>query len=104
MRWYGSAILNNAWNTGNLATAATRWTVPDSLFNVDPTAYLDLRGSYEFNDNWQFFAAVDNLLDIPPQMVPGYSGSIQSNGGPTHSVTQYDLLGREVRLGVRFNF
>jgi iron complex outermembrane recepter protein len=104
VRWYGSAILNNAWNTGNLATAATRWTVPDSLFNVDPTAYLDLRGSYDFNDNWQFFAAVDNMLDIPPQMVPGYSGSIQSNGGPTHSVTQYDLLGREVRLGVRFNF
>ena len=104
VRWYGSAILNNAWNTGNLATAATRYTVSDSVFNVDPTAYLDLRGSYDFNDNWQFFAAVDNILDIPPQMVPGYSGGIQSNGGPTHSVTQYDLLGREVRLGVRVNF
>ena len=24
VRWYGSAILNNTWNTGNLATAATR--------------------------------------------------------------------------------
>jgi outer membrane receptor protein involved in Fe transport len=104
VRWYGSAIINNAWNTGNLATAATRWTVPDEVFNVDPTAYLDLRGSYDFNDNWQFFAAVDNILDIPPQMVPGYSGGIQSNGGPTHSVTQYDLLGREIRMGVRFNF
>jgi outer membrane receptor protein involved in Fe transport len=103
VRWYGSAILNNAWNTGNQATAATRYTVSDNVFNVDPTAYLDLRGSYDFNDNWQFFAAVDNLLNIPPQMVPGYSGSIQSNGGPIHSVTNYDLLGREVRLGVRVN-
>ena len=103
VRWYGSAILNNAWNTGNQATAATRWTVPDSVFNVDPTAYLDLRGSYDLTDNLQFYAAVDNLLNIPPQMVPSYSGGIQSNGGPTHSVTQYDLLGREVRIGVRVN-
>jgi outer membrane receptor protein involved in Fe transport len=104
VRWYGSAILNNAWNTGNQATAATRYTVSDDVFNVDPTAYLDLRGSYDLNENLQFYAAVDNLLNIPPQMVPGYSGGIQSNGGPIHSVTQYDLLGREVRLGIRFNF
>ena len=104
VRWYGSAILNNAWNTGNLATAATRWTVPDGVFHVDPTAYLDLRGSYDWTENWQLYAAVDNLLNIPPALVPGYSGSIQSNGGPIHSVTQYDLLGREVRAGVRVNF
>ncbi|HYS45677.1 MAG TPA: TonB-dependent receptor, partial [Rhizomicrobium sp.] len=103
VRWYGSAILNNAWNTGNLATAATRYTVSDSVFHVDPTAYLDVRASYDVNEQIQFYAAVDNLLNIPPQMVPGYSGGIQSNGGPTHSVTQYDLLGREVRLGIRFN-
>jgi len=104
VRWYGSGILNNTWNTGNLATATTRYTVSDSVFNVDPTAYLDLRASYDLNDQMQLFAAVDNLLNIPPQMVPGYSGGIQSNGGPIHSVTQYDLLGREVRLGIRFNF
>jgi iron complex outermembrane receptor protein len=104
VRWYGSAILNNAWNTGNLATAATRYTVSDSVFNVDPTAYLDLRASYDLNEQIQFYAAVDNLLNIPPQMVPGYSGGIQSNGGPTHSVTQYDFLGREIRAGIRFNF
>jgi iron complex outermembrane receptor protein len=104
VRWFGSAILNNAWNTGNQATAATRYTVPDNVFNIDPTAYLDLRGSYNWTDNWQIYGAVDNLLNIPPALVPGYSGSIQSNGGPIHSVTQYDLLGREVRAGVRFKF
>jgi iron complex outermembrane receptor protein len=104
VRGYGSAILNNAWNTGNQATAATRYVVADEVFNVDPTAYLDLRGSYDFAEKWQFFAAVDNLLNIPPQMVPGYSGGIQSNGGPIHSVTQYDLLGREVRAGIRLTF
>jgi outer membrane receptor protein involved in Fe transport len=104
VRWYGSAILNNFWNTGNRAPASARWTVSDDVFHVDPTAYLDLRASYDFNENWQFYGAVDNILDIPPQMKPGTSDGIQSNGGPTHSVTQYDLLGREIRLGVRFNF
>ena len=104
VRWFGSGILNNAWNTGNAATAATRYTVSDDVFQVDPTAYLDLRASYDFNDNWQFFAAVDNAMNIPPQMVPPDSGSIQSNGGPIHSTTRYDYLGREVRLGVRVNF
>ena len=71
VRWLGSAILNNTWNTGNLATAATRWTVPDSVFNVDPTAYLDLRASYDVTENLQFYTAIDNVLDIPPQMKPG---------------------------------
>ncbi|HKQ45464.1 MAG TPA: TonB-dependent receptor [Rhizomicrobium sp.] len=104
VRWFGSAILNNFWNTGNMATAADRFRVSDDVFNVDPTAYLDLRASYDFDDNWQFFAAVDNALNIPPQMVPSYDGAVQNNGGPTHSVAQYDYLGREVRLGVRFNF
>jgi len=104
VRLLGSAILNNTWNTGNLATAATRWTVSDNVFQVDPTAYLDLRASYDLNENLQLYTAVDNLLNIPPQMKPGTQDGVQSNGGPTHSVTAYDLLGREVRLGVRFNF
>jgi len=104
VRWFGSAILNNEWNTGNLATAATRWMVPDSVFNVDPTAYLDLRASYQWSDNIQFYSAVDNLLNIPPQMRPPFSNSVQSNGGPIHTTTTYDMLGREVRVGIRFNY
>ena len=103
VRWYGSAILNNTWNTGNMATAATRWTVPDSVFHVDPTAYLDMRASYDVNENMQIYTAIDNILNIPPQMKPGTQDGVQSNGGPIHSVTQYDLLGREIRLGVRVN-
>ncbi|HEY1878063.1 MAG TPA: TonB-dependent receptor [Rhizomicrobium sp.] len=104
VRWYGSAILNNTWNTGNLATAATRYAVADNVFHVDPTAYIDLRASYDWTPNWQLYGAVDNLQNIPPALVPGYSGGIQSNGGPLHSVTTYDLLGREVRVGARFNY
>ncbi|HKQ10869.1 MAG TPA: TonB-dependent receptor, partial [Rhizomicrobium sp.] len=104
VRWFGSAILNNALNTGNRATAATRYQISDDVFQVDPTAYLDLRASYDFNDNWQFYAAMDNALNIPPAMVPSNSDGTQNNGGPIHSVERYDYLGREVRLGVRVNF
>ena len=103
-RWFGSAILNNQWNTGNQATAATRWTVSDAVFHVDPTAYLDLRASYQWSDNISLYGAVDNFLNIPPQMRPPFSNSVQSNGGPIHSSTVYDYLGREVRIGVRFNY
>jgi outer membrane receptor protein involved in Fe transport len=103
VRFLGSAILNNTWNTGNLATAAARWTVPDSVWQVDPTAYLDVRAAYDVTDTLQIYTAIDNILDIPPQMKPGTQDGIQSNGGPTHSVTAYDLLGREIRLGVRVN-
>jgi outer membrane receptor protein involved in Fe transport len=104
VRWFGSAILNNQWNTGNQATATTRWFVSDDVFNVDPTAYLDLRASYQWSDNIEFYTAVDNLLNIPPQMRPPFSNSVQSNGGPIHSSTVYDYLGREIRAGVRFKF
>ncbi len=104
VRWFGSAILNNQWNTGNQAPATARWTVPDDVFHVDPTAYVDLRASYKWNGNIELYTAVDNLLNIPPQMRPPFSNSVQSNGGPIHTVTQYDMLGREVRAGVRFNF
>ncbi len=104
VRAYGSAILNNFWNTGNRAPASARWTVSDDVFHVDPTAYLDLRASYDLTDNYQIYTAIDNVLDIPPQMKPGTQDGVQSNGGPTHSVTAYDLLGREIRLGLRFNF
>lgn len=104
VRWFGSAILNNQWNTGNQAPATARWMVADDVFNVDPTAYLDLRASYQYTDNIELYGAIDNLLNIPPQMRPPFSNSVQSNGGPIHSSTVYDYLGRELRAGVRFKF
>ncbi|HKQ45475.1 MAG TPA: TonB-dependent receptor [Rhizomicrobium sp.] len=104
VRWFGSAILNNAINTGNRAPAADRFLVSDDVAQIDPTAYLDLRASYDLDDNWQFFAAVDNVLNIPPVMVPAHNSDVQNNGGPIHSVNRYDYLGREVRVGVRVNF
>ena len=104
-RWYGTGILNNAWNGGNLVTAATReHRQQPGVQCRSRRAYLDLRASYKWNDNIQFYGAVDNATDVPPPLVPSYSGGIQAKGGPSHTSSQYDLLGRTFRLGVRFNY
>jgi outer membrane receptor protein involved in Fe transport len=99
-RWMGTAILNNAWNDGNLATAATVDMVPSSVFHVPVTAYLDLRGSYKWTDNLSVYGAIDNLTNVPPPLVPLYSGNI------IHAIPSspfaYDLIGRQFRIGVRF--
>ena len=101
-RWYGSGIVTNLWNTGNLATAATAHMVDQSDFQIDPTAYLDLRLSYTWNDNLTFYGAVDNIQNIPPQLTPGWYGDLihyyQS------SQTTYDLFGRQFRIGIRFSY
>jgi outer membrane receptor protein involved in Fe transport len=99
-RWYGTGILNNAWGSGNLATAATSNIV--AVNEVPFTAYLDLRASYKWNDNIQLYGAVDNATDVPPPLVPLYSGNV-IHATPT-SISSYDLLGRVYRMGVRFNY
>ena len=48
------------------------WTSAIFANNTVPwVGYLDLRGSYNIDDNWQAFFAVDNVLDTPPPDVPG---------------------------------
>jgi len=101
-RWFGSSIQTNTANTGNLATAQTINLYPVSAFEIPVVAYLDLRGSYKWNDNIQFYGAIDNFTNAPPPLVPLSSGQTPP-GVPTNTTT-YDLLGRQFRLGVRVNY
>ena len=100
-RMEGAAVLNNLWTSGV--------DVPNN--NVPFNAYLDLRGSYRWNDNIQFYGAVDNTLDTPPAAVLG--ATVATPGGPASGnpfestqtrLDLYDALGRTIRAGVRFNF
>ena len=98
-RFIGSAHVNKQWFEG---------TGPGSIDNnkVPYTAYLDLRASYNFgpDGNWQVYAAVDNVLDISPALVP--STALQQFAGfypPTVS-SFYDMLGRSFRYGLRVKF
>jgi outer membrane receptor protein involved in Fe transport len=104
-RWYGTSVFSQNGNTGNQASAATANLYDPAHFEIPFTAYLDLRSSYKWNDNIQFYGAVDNLTNVPPPLVPSTSGSIQSNGGViATNTTTYDVLGRSFRLGVRFSY
>jgi len=93
-RFIGSARLNNYWTTGV--------EVDDNA--VPEVAYMDLRGSYKFNDNLQLYGAIDNVFNTPPPgvaILASQSNSSQSFGTDTSS---YDTLGRLFRLGVRLSY
>jgi outer membrane receptor protein involved in Fe transport len=90
-RYFGPARLNNNWVTGV--------QIDDN--RIQQTAYLDLRGSYRWNDNVQFYLSVDNVFDTPPPLTVNTSPS--TNGVSTTS-SSYDTLGRMWHAGVRFNW
>jgi len=91
-RIVGSAHLNNAWGPLD---------VDDN--DVPARYYLDLRGSYKWNNGIQVYAALDNVLDRDPPVVPFTASS--SSGFETPFVDAlYDGFGRVWRLGVRAKF
>jgi len=66
--------------------------------NVPAVGYLDLRGSYKWNDHMQFYTAINNVNDAPP---PNIATAV---GGTGPNLLIYDGLGRVYNVGVRFNF
>jgi iron complex outermembrane receptor protein len=91
-RYIGTARINNAWTSG----------VQIDNNSVPAVAYMDLRGTYKWNDNVQFYAAADNVWDTPPPTTVGTNAS--TNGASTVQSATYDTLGRMYHAGVRFNF
>jgi hypothetical protein len=57
--------------------------------DVNPVGYLDLRLSYNWSTGVQTYAAVDNVTNVPRP----------ADGADN----VYDILGRVVRVGVRFS-
>jgi iron complex outermembrane recepter protein len=91
-RYIGSAHLVNGWTPLNVDNNS-----------VPQVAYLDLRGSYRFNDNIQFYAAIDNLFDTPPPDVASSSASVTDFETSTRDDI-YDAFGRVFRVGVRVSY
>ncbi|HVZ27608.1 MAG TPA: TonB-dependent receptor, partial [Rhizomicrobium sp.] len=77
------------------------WTNGIQIDNNDIpwVAYLDLRGSYKWNDHIQLYTAVNNITNTPPPLIPTAQGGIASTN------TQiYDGQGRIYQMGVRVNY
>jgi outer membrane receptor protein involved in Fe transport len=91
-RYLSSAKLVNGWTSG----------VQVDNNSVPQVAYLDLRGAYTWNENLQFYAAVDNTLNTPPPNIASYS--VSNNGLSTVNPSIYDVLGRMYHFGLRFNY
>jgi iron complex outermembrane receptor protein len=89
-RYIGTARVNNAWTSG----------VQIDNNAIPAVAYMDLRGSYKWNDNVQFYASADNVWDTPPP----FNGGTNTSTNVPINVSVYDTLGRMYHAGVRFNF
>ena len=93
-RFIGSAVINNAWRGTN---------VVDN--NAIPfVGYLDLRGSYKWNENIQLYGAINNFTDVPAPNVATLASSSGGNQNVGTIPTLYDALGRVYRAGVRLSF
>src|SRR6202044_2147712 len=73
-RYIGAAQLVNGWTSGVQVANNT----------VAQVAYLDLRGTYRWNDNVQFYVSVDNVFDTPPPSTVGTAGASSTNFGETN--------------------
>src|SRR4051812_5395100 len=89
-RLTGSARLTN-----NLLQNQTVYTSIDDN-SVPAQLYGDFRASYRVGDRIQIYTAIDNAFDAPPPNIP-------TIGGGGTSCILYDCIGRQYRIGVRFD-
>jgi outer membrane receptor protein involved in Fe transport len=91
-RVVGKAKLNTAWG-------------PLDVDNNDVPAryYLDLRGSYKWDNGIQVYAAIDNVLDKDPPVVP-FSANGASGFETPFVDAIHDSFGRVWRAGIRAKF
>lgn len=88
-------ITGSARLTNNLTQGQTTYTSIDDN-SVPAVVYGDLRGSYRLTDNFEIYGAVDNAFNAPPPNIPSIGG-----GGTVCGL--YDCIGRQYRVGVRFD-
>jgi len=58
--------------------------------HVNPVGYLDVRLAYQWTGNIELYGAIDNATNVP-----------RPEDG---SSAVYDILGRTMRAGLRFNY
>jgi len=92
IRVNGRARINNEWGPLDIGKN-----------DVPAVYYLDLRGSYDFENGVQLYVAMDNVLDKDPPPVP-FSSSGSSAAETPFVDSLYDAFGRTWRAGIRARF
>lgn len=62
--------------------------------------YVDLGGSYDFNDNLEAYFKVDNVANVDPPLSPPLTPSPNSDGS---NPALFDTIGRMFHIGVRYH-
>lgn len=72
---------------------------PNNNVPVDTQVYWDISGSYDFNDYFEIFLGVNNILDEAPPLI-GFRA-----GGDSNTQAQlYDTVGRRYFIGTTVRF
>ena len=88
-----TAVLGKPVAPGDAGYATTSaYSISDN--SVSSATYVNLSGSFKFNDHLSLFATIDNLLDHNPPVAPG------GNGYPTNPV-YFDTYGMTWKIGFR---
>lgn len=108
-RWVSPGVINNDYiecQTDCPVSTVLNRTINDN--SVDGAFYLDLAGRYQLTDpddggfQAEIYFKISNLLNLDPPVAP----SVGSNPYLVRSTNSalHDLIGRYMRLGVRFEF
>src|SRR6185312_8545356 len=73
-RVIGAARNNNAWDAAIFAGN-----------EIPAVGYLDLRASYRWSPHVQLYAAIDNLADRPPPIIPATDNAVTDYQPPVRS-------------------
>ena len=71
--------------------------------SIDSYDYFDLFASYAVMEGVTFTVGIDNMFDKDPPVLGNDVGDTSSNSGNTFP-SNYDVLGRMYKLGLRFDF
>lgn len=83
---------------GALSTGSPIPNVP--VLKLPAQNYFDLSGSWDFNDQYQVYAAIDNLFDKGPPII----GNTDGRGFVNTDSQTYDVIGRFFTIGARARF
>lgn len=103
------AQLNYRDETQNdLDNASKAKPLSKDINTLNSVYYLDLRGTYQVNDNFSMYIGVNNALDEKPDIIPANSpaasnGTLKINGTNTDP-RAYDIIGRQLFAGLKMTF
>jgi iron complex outermembrane recepter protein len=98
-RWISAGVFNMAYI--QCASACPTPTTYNPTINNNRMAgalYLDLGGSYQFDEHWQGYFKIDNAANVDPVPSPPLTAAANSDGS---NPALYDTVGRMFHIGVR---